>query len=70
MESICKVAELACHYTTHKPNKRPDMRHAMNVLVPMMEQWNPTSTHQQEGGCDVIYEENYNMPIMKILSGR
>ncbi|QCE13059.1 leucine-rich repeat family protein [Vigna unguiculata] len=70
MESICKVAELACHCTAPEPHKRPDMGHGVNVLVPLVEQWNPISTHQQEEGCDVIYEENYDMSISEIFSGR
>ena len=46
MENICKMVELACHCTAPEPNKRPNMEHAMNVLVPLVEQyWNPTSTH-------------------------
>lgn len=72
MESICKVAELAAHCTAPKPYKRPDMWHAVNVLVPLVEQWNPACTHEQEEeqGCDVIYEGHYDMSISEILSGR
>jgi len=37
MGSICKVVELACHCTAPEPNKRHDMRHVVNVLVPLVE---------------------------------
>ncbi|XP_047162124.1 receptor-like kinase TMK4 [Vigna umbellata] len=72
MESICKVAELAAHCTTPEPHKRPDMWHAVNVLVPLVEQWNPACIHEQheEKGCDVIYEGHYDMSISEIFSGR
>ena len=67
------MIELACNCTS-EPNKRFDIGHVVNVLVPLMvplvKQWNPTSTHQQEDNCDIIYEENYDMPIMKILTSR
>ena len=38
MENICKMVELTCHCTTPEPNKRPDMGHAVNVLVSLVEQ--------------------------------
>ncbi|XP_057429227.1 receptor-like kinase TMK4 [Lotus japonicus] len=54
MESIYKVAELAGHCTAREPYQRPDMGHAVNVLVPMVEQWKPTSHEEEEGdGIDL-----------------
>jgi len=72
MESICKVAELACHCTAPEPHKRPHMGHAVNVLVPLVERWNPTATSVEEegAGCAMIYEGHYDMSISEILSGR
>ncbi|XP_058766966.1 receptor-like kinase TMK4 [Vicia villosa] len=52
MKSINKVAELAGHCNAHKPYERPDMGHAVNVLVPLVEQWKP-SNHEEEDGYDV-----------------
>ncbi|XP_014492369.1 receptor-like kinase TMK4 isoform X1 [Vigna radiata var. radiata] len=46
-ESIYKVAELAGHCTAREPYQRPDMGHAVNVLVPLVEQWKPIS-HEEE----------------------
>ncbi|WVZ05753.1 hypothetical protein V8G54_019099 [Vigna mungo] len=54
MESIYKVAELAGHCTAREPYQRPDMGHAVNVLVPLVEQWKPTSNDEEEGyGIDI-----------------
>ncbi|XP_027336858.1 receptor-like kinase TMK4 [Abrus precatorius] len=54
MESIYKVAELAGHCTAREPYQRPDMGHAVNVLVPMVEQWKPTSHEEEEAyGIDL-----------------
>ncbi|RDY06782.1 Receptor-like kinase TMK4, partial [Mucuna pruriens] len=52
MESIYKVAELAGHCTAREPYQRPDMGHAVNVLVPLVEQWKPTS-HEEEDSSGV-----------------
>ncbi|KAL2930702.1 Receptor-like kinase TMK4 [Bienertia sinuspersici] len=46
LESICRVAELAGHCTARDPHQRPDMRYAVNVLGPLVEQWEPAC---QEG---------------------
>ncbi|XP_038874684.1 receptor-like kinase TMK4 [Benincasa hispida] len=48
MESILKVAELAGHCTAREPHQRPDMGHAVNILGPLVEQWKPTSQHEEE----------------------
>ncbi|KAL1319915.1 hypothetical protein AAHE18_14G019400 [Arachis hypogaea] len=54
MESIYKVAELAGHCTAREPYQRPDMGHAVNVLVPLVEQWKPTNHEEEEGyGIDL-----------------
>ncbi|CAI8618564.1 unnamed protein product [Vicia faba] len=52
MLSIYKVAELAGHCTAREPYQRPDMGHAVNVLVPLVAQWKP-STHTDESGYGV-----------------
>ncbi|KAK8684894.1 hypothetical protein V6N13_040908 [Hibiscus sabdariffa] len=46
--SILKVAELAGHCTTREPSQRPDMGHAVNVLSPLVQQWKPKPTSQEE----------------------
>ena len=46
-ETICRVAELAGHCTAREPHQRPDMGHAVNVLVPLVEQWKP-ACHEDE----------------------
>lgn len=52
MESIYKIAELAGHCTAREPYQRPDMGHAVNVLVPLVEQWKP-SNHEEEDGYGI-----------------
>ncbi|PNX94382.1 receptor protein kinase TMK1-like protein [Trifolium pratense] len=52
MESIYKIAELAGHCTAREPHQRPDMGHAVNVLVPLVEQWKP-SNHEEEDGYGI-----------------
>lgn len=54
MESIYKVLELAGHCTAREPHQRPDMGHAVNILGPLVDQWRPTSHHEEETeGMDV-----------------
>ncbi|KAL3726574.1 hypothetical protein ACJRO7_031472 [Eucalyptus globulus] len=48
LESIIKVAELAGHCTAEKPFQRPDMGHNVNILHPLVEQWEPTSHEEEE----------------------
>ncbi|KAK8560737.1 hypothetical protein V6N13_026173 [Hibiscus sabdariffa] len=48
MASILKVAELAGHCTAREPSQRPDMGHAVNVLSPLVQQWEPTSQEEEE----------------------
>ncbi|KAK7318992.1 hypothetical protein RJT34_03701 [Clitoria ternatea] len=52
MQSIYKVAELAGYCTAREPYQRPDMGHAVNVFVPLVEQWKPTSQAEDSYGCD------------------
>ncbi|KAJ3681534.1 hypothetical protein LUZ60_016023 [Juncus effusus] len=47
-ESICVVAELAGHCGARDPYQRPDMSHAVMVLVPMVEKWRPAKDEQEE----------------------
>ncbi|TKY47808.1 Receptor kinase TMK4 [Spatholobus suberectus] len=70
MESIYKVAELAGHCTAPESHQRPDMGHAVNVLVPLVEQWKPTCSHEEEEGYDMINEDTNDMSFSEILSGR
>lgn len=47
-DNICKVAELAGHCTAREPFQRPDMGHAVNVLGPLVEQWKPSSSRDED----------------------
>ncbi|KAK1426364.1 hypothetical protein QVD17_15035 [Tagetes erecta] len=62
LESICKVAELAGHCTAREPHQRPDMGHAVNVLVPLVEQWKPSLPDEDEG-----YGNNQRMNLPQLL---
>ncbi|KAL5542757.1 hypothetical protein UlMin_010467, partial [Ulmus minor] len=54
MESIYKVAELAGHCTAPKPQQRPDMGHTVNILSPLVEQWEPACPEEEESyGIDL-----------------
>lgn len=57
MLSIYKVAELAGHCTAREPYQRPDMGHAVNVLVPLVEQWKPSIDTDESG-----YGVELNLP--------
>ncbi|KAI4357481.1 hypothetical protein L6164_001429 [Bauhinia variegata] len=46
--SICVVAELAGHCCTREPHNRPDMSHAVNVLLPLVEVWKPTEAERED----------------------
>nr|ACL54632.1 unknown [Zea mays] len=48
MESIGVIAELAGHCTAREPSQRPDMGHAVNVLVPMVEKWRPVKDEAED----------------------
>ena len=47
-ESISIIADLAGHCTARDPNHRPDMRHAVNVLSPLVDKWKPISDESEE----------------------
>uniref|UniRef100_A0A0D9WBF0 non-specific serine/threonine protein kinase n=1 Tax=Leersia perrieri TaxID=77586 RepID=A0A0D9WBF0_9ORYZ len=47
-ESISVIAELAGHCTSREPTQRPDMGHAVNVLVPMVEKWKPVNDETED----------------------
>ncbi|CAD6261655.1 unnamed protein product [Miscanthus lutarioriparius] len=47
-ESVGVIAELAGHCTAREPSQRPDMGHAVNVLVPMVEKWRPVKDEAED----------------------
>lgn len=47
-DSICRVADVAGYCTAREPQQRPDMSHAVNLLSPLVEQWIPVSTDEDE----------------------
>ncbi|KAG2575837.1 hypothetical protein PVAP13_7KG366100 [Panicum virgatum] len=47
-DSISVIAELAGHCTAREPSQRPDMGHAVNVLVPMVEKWKPVKDEAED----------------------
>nr|XP_043609490.1 receptor-like kinase TMK4 [Erigeron canadensis] len=54
LESICRVAELAGHCTARDPYQRPDMGHAVNVLGPLVQKWEPSRPEEEDGyGIDL-----------------
>ncbi|KAH6558995.1 hypothetical protein KP509_1Z032900 [Ceratopteris richardii] len=54
LRSMKAVAELAGHCTTREAWNRPDMSHAVSVLLPLVEQWRPTDIESDEGfGIDL-----------------
>ncbi|KAA8544341.1 hypothetical protein F0562_022391 [Nyssa sinensis] len=63
-DSICMIAELAGHCTERDPNHRPDMGHAVNVLVPLVEKWKPFDEETEEyAGIDCT------LPLPQMLKG-
>ncbi|KAI7741510.1 hypothetical protein M8C21_025092 [Ambrosia artemisiifolia] len=48
LESVFKVAELARHCTACDPFHRPDMSYVVNVLVPLVEQWEPSRLEEEQ----------------------
>ncbi|KAJ0768373.1 putative protein kinase RLK-Pelle-LRR-IX family [Helianthus annuus] len=48
LESIFKVAELAGHCTACDPFKRPNMSYVVNVLGPLVEQWEPSQLNEDQ----------------------
>ncbi|KAI5067840.1 hypothetical protein GOP47_0018368 [Adiantum capillus-veneris] len=54
LKSIKAVAELAGHCTSREAWNRPDMGHAVSVLLPLVEQWKPTDIEGDDGiGIDL-----------------
>nr|GMD18733.1 receptor-like kinase TMK4 [Ipomoea batatas] len=51
-ESICRVADLAGYCTAREPGQRPDMNHAVNFLSPLVEQWIPMNTDEEDENDD------------------
>ncbi|CAA7396849.1 unnamed protein product [Spirodela intermedia] len=63
-ESISIVAELAGHCAARDPHQRPDMGHAVNVLVPLVERWKPVKDDQEEClGIDL------SQPLLQMVKG-
>ncbi|CAI9783345.1 unnamed protein product [Fraxinus pennsylvanica] len=61
-ESISIISELAGHCTSREPNQRPDMGHAVNVLVSLVEKWKPLDDDREE--CCGI---DYNLPLNQMV---
>ncbi|KAF0908433.1 hypothetical protein E2562_025407 [Oryza meyeriana var. granulata] len=63
-ESISVIAELAGHCTSREPTQRPDMGHAVNVLVPMVEKWKPVNDETEDYmGIDL------HQPLLQMVKG-
>ncbi|VAH39134.1 unnamed protein product [Triticum turgidum subsp. durum] len=63
-ESISVVAELAGHCTSREPSQRPDMGHAVTVLVPMVEKWKPSNNEAEDYmGIDL------HLPLLQMVKG-
>jgi hypothetical protein len=72
MENIIKVVELAKYCTTREPYQRPDMGHVVNILSPLVEQWEPTCheeehTHSTFHGEEDTYGTNPHMSLSLTL---
>ncbi|GAB4830300.1 hypothetical protein Ancab_019938 [Ancistrocladus abbreviatus] len=52
-ESICKVAEIAGHCTSREPNQRPEMGHVVSILLPLVEQWRPALSDDDNLGPEL-----------------
>uniref|UniRef100_A0ACD5WLQ3 Uncharacterized protein n=1 Tax=Avena sativa TaxID=4498 RepID=A0ACD5WLQ3_AVESA len=64
LESISVIAELAGHCTSREPLQRPDMGHAVTVLVPMVEKWKPSSNEAEDYmGIDL------HLPLLQMVKG-
>lgn len=63
-ETVSIIADLAGHCTTREPNQRPDMGHAVNVLSPLVEKWNPTDDETEEY-CGI----DYSLPLTQMVKG-
>ncbi|KAJ3687830.1 hypothetical protein LUZ61_016994 [Rhynchospora tenuis] len=62
--SICTVTELAGHCAAREPYQRPDMSHAVTVLVPLVEKWKPAKDESEEYmGIDL------HLPLLQMVKG-
>ncbi|GMY39607.1 Receptor kinase TMK4 [Fagus crenata] len=63
MENIIKVVELAKYCTTHEPYQRPDMGHIVNILSPLVEQWEPTCPEEEHTHSTFHGEEDLSLTL-------
>ncbi|KAM0889601.1 hypothetical protein ACQ4PT_027561 [Festuca glaucescens] len=64
LESISVIADLAGHCTSREPLQRPDMGHAVTVLVPMVEKWKPSNNEAEDYmGIDL------HLPLLQMVKG-
>lgn len=61
-ESISIISELAGHCTARDPIQRPDMGHAVNVLVSLVEKWKPLDDDIEEY-CGI----DYSLPLNQMV---
>lgn len=59
--TILLIAELAGHCTARDPNHRPEMRHVVSALSPLVESWKPFEEGQENPGVD------YGLPLPVLL---
>ncbi|RWW18326.1 hypothetical protein BHE74_00014696 [Ensete ventricosum] len=52
-EAVLVMAELAGHCAARDLYQRPDMRHAVSVLAPLVERWKPVDDEQECPGTDI-----------------
>ncbi|XP_019178383.1 PREDICTED: receptor-like kinase TMK4 [Ipomoea nil] len=65
-ESICRVADLAGYCTAREPQQRPDMNHAVNFLSPLVEQWIPVNTGEEDDGYEND-DDDFQMSLPQAL---
>ena len=63
MENIIKVVELAKYCTTHEPYQRPDMGRVVNILSPLVEQWEPTCPEEEHTHSTFHGEEDISLTL-------
>ncbi|XP_018675641.2 receptor protein kinase TMK1-like [Musa acuminata AAA Group] len=52
-DAVRAMAELAGHCAARDPYQRPDMRHSVSVLAPLVEKWRPVDDDQECPGTDI-----------------
>ncbi|PKA66809.1 putative receptor protein kinase TMK1 [Apostasia shenzhenica] len=63
-QSVCKVVELAGHCTARDPHQRPEMGHAVTVLSPMVQKWEPRDCDSENNvGID------FGRPLLQMVMG-